>query len=244
MKLNFLGCGSGFTDSHNNAFFITEENNIVFIDLSMLNIHKALKLVKSRNSIYLLITHMHDDHVSGIPLFAQYLYYTMGRKRLNIVIPEALYNDVISEFNIKGIPSELYKIHAFNIALNQFIHPCESIKWLEGILPTEHAPELAGRCFGYKLKVSDKTVIYTGDTCQLSDFIPYLAYEGCEFYVDCSYNYGGIHLKWDEVKHDLESIAVSHDVYLMHMDNRNAFLEEDLHGTHLTYEYDLHLEEE
>lgn len=48
MRLNFLGCGSGFTDSHNNAFFTTEENDIVFIDLSMLNIRKALKLINGK----------------------------------------------------------------------------------------------------------------------------------------------------------------------------------------------------
>ena len=97
MRLNFLGCGSGFTDSHNNAFFTTEENDIVFIDLSMLNIRKALKLINGKKDVYLLITHMHDDHVSGLTLFIQYLYYTLGNRILNIVIPEVLYIDVVDE---------------------------------------------------------------------------------------------------------------------------------------------------
>lgn len=237
MKLNFLGCGSGFTGSHNNAFFTTEANDIIFIDLSMLNIQKALDLVIGKNKIYLLITHMHDDHVSGIPLFTQYLYYTLGKKQLNIVVPEALYANITAELRIKGIAPYLYNICVYNLALNQFVHPYESVNWLKCIIPTEHAPELYGRCFGYELQVSDTHIIYTGDTCQLSDFIPSLDKGYSEFYVDCSYDYGNIHLKWDDIKHDLQLIATEHDVYLMHLDNRKAFLSEDLCGMQLTYEY-------
>ena len=237
MRLNFLGCGSGFTDSHNNAFFTTEENDIVFIDLSMLNIRKALKLINGKKDVYLLITHMHDDHVSGLTLFIQYLYYTLRNRILNIVIPEVLYIDVVDELRIKGISPYLYKILVYNPVLNQFVHPWDSVSWLNKIIPTEHVPELAGRCFGYDLNVLDTHIIYTGDTCRLSDFTPYLEEEGSEFYVDCSYDYGAVHLKWSDVECDLKELAMKHKVYLMHLDNQRAFQLVDLHGIHLVREY-------
>ena len=72
--LKFLGNGSGFTPYHNNCYFV-EHDDLTFIDLSMLNIEKALDIQSKYKNVSVLVTHMHDDHVSGIGLFAQYLFY-------------------------------------------------------------------------------------------------------------------------------------------------------------------------
>ena len=37
MQLKFLGNGSGFTNSHTIAYFITQSNDLVLIDLSMMH---------------------------------------------------------------------------------------------------------------------------------------------------------------------------------------------------------------
>ena len=48
--MNFLGNGSGFSSSHNNAYYVFHDE-LVLIDLSMLNIQKALdSLLTGRTS--------------------------------------------------------------------------------------------------------------------------------------------------------------------------------------------------
>jgi len=74
--LHFLGTGSGFSDSHNNAFWISkvkppgfdEEQCLFLIDLSLLNFCKVVKLIEEHNLRYvvILLTHLHPDHASGI----------------------------------------------------------------------------------------------------------------------------------------------------------------------------------
>lgn len=75
MKLKFLGNGSGFSNSHTGAYFEKDED-IIFIDYSMLNILKMVELAKNYGNVYVYMTHLHSDHSSGLGLFAQYMYYT------------------------------------------------------------------------------------------------------------------------------------------------------------------------
>ena len=66
MKINFLGNGSGFTNSHTNAYF-EKEDDLVLIDLSMINYGKIMDFPLSKyKNILILITHMHPDHVSWV----------------------------------------------------------------------------------------------------------------------------------------------------------------------------------
>ena len=208
--LKFLGNGSGFTNYHNNCYFVDDEK-LTFIDLSMLNIEKALKIQKDYKDVAILITHMHDDHVSGICLFSQYLFYVY-HKKLKILIPKEWYSDIKVEFRIKGIDLGIVDIIMIN----------DGDFCIEKIIPTSHTPELDGKCFGYVLKIGSKRIVYSGDTNDLSAFVPYLK-NANYFYVDVSYSYGGVHLKWDDIKDELYEISEGCMVYLMHMDDIESF---------------------
>lgn len=218
--LKFLGNGSGFTEYHNNCYFI-EDDNLVFIDLSMLNIQKALKVQKNYDNVSILVTHMHDDHVSGIGLFAQYLFYVY-HKKLVVMLPKELLDDMRTEFTIKGVNLDIVDIRVIE----------DGDFFIEKVIPTSHTPELKGKSFGYKLNIRGKKLVYSGDTNCLSDFEPYL--NDCfAFYVDTSFSYGGVHLKWEDVKYRLYSIAENCTVYLMHMDDITAFKSLDLYGRNI-----------
>lgn len=231
MLLHFFGTGSGFTDSHTNAYFF-HNDDLILIDLSMQHISKALDIIRSKkylNHIYMVITHMHDDHVSGLTLFIQYLYYTMNNRKLKIVIPQELLADVTNELLIKGILPGLYEIipasQFTDTALTQ--NPAVN-QWLTRCIPTRHAPELKSKCFGYEFNINGQKVLYSGDTNRLTDFLPYTE-DADEFYVDCSFNYGGVHLKWSpKLKIQLKQIRNHTKVYLMHIDNRTLAETTDL----------------
>ena len=69
------------------------------------------------------------------------------------------------------------------------------------------------------MKVANKKIVYTGDTCNLNSFKPFLN-DVDEFYVDTSKN-GGVHLKIDDILYELKKIKENRaDVYLMHTDDK------------------------
>lgn len=100
---------------------------------------------------------------------------------------------------------------------------------MKKLIPTTHAPELDGKCFGYEFLVNGVKVVYTGDTNTLDDFMPFVK-PGCEFYVDMSFDYGKVHLLWDDVKKQLRNISTTSDVYLMHVDNIDKAKDETKHS--------------
>lgn len=73
--LKFLGVQGGGSTSHTNAYFYPDEKTLAFIDLSLLNVMKARKLLeeakeKGVKRIVLCLTHTHDDHASGVVFLA------------------------------------------------------------------------------------------------------------------------------------------------------------------------------
>ena len=99
MKLKFLGRGSGFSDiteGHTSAFFETTDNNdLVVIDLPMSSFYKLKNFDLSKyNNIYVLITHTHGDHISGLGLFAQLTFFVF-KKKIKIIAPsDAVRTDI------------------------------------------------------------------------------------------------------------------------------------------------------
>lgn len=210
MKLKFLGNGSGFAKTHTGAYFI-DNKDLVVIDCSMLNLQKILDLgMNNFKNVYLLITHMHDDHFSGVSLFIQYMNY-IYKNKLNLVLPSELIEDVKLEFKIKGIPNTIYNL--INVDENK-------PNWFINKIKTQHAPELEGKCFGYVLDINNTKICYSGDTNILNVYEPYLN-ECKEFYIDVSALYGGVHLKYSNVEDNLLSYIRKYklDIYMMHIDD-------------------------
>ena len=77
MALHFLGTGDAFSRHPNNAYFRPDEDTLVFIDLDARNFMRAKREIERKipRRIFVLITHMHNDHVSGIPTLAEWLRY-------------------------------------------------------------------------------------------------------------------------------------------------------------------------
>lgn len=219
MKLTFLGNEAGFGVHHTNAYF-HDDGNLILIDLSMSNIEKAKELISTvSKNIYIVLTHMHDDHFSGVTLFSQFCFYVNGISPI-IVVPKELEKDIITEFKIKGMGEGVAAI----CSLSDYTFP-----WLKNVIPTTHAPELEGKCFGYEFLVDGVNVVYTGDTNTLDDFIPYVK-PGCEFYVDISFDYGKVHLLWRDAYKKLNDISKTSDVYIMHIDNMDRAKRETEHS--------------
>ena len=204
--LKFLGSDAGFGNNNNSAY-IEINNNLILIDcgITVFNTIKTKFDFKKYNQVEIIITHLHNDHAGSLSQFIMYLWFIYN---IQVKVISACKN--IKEFlRITGTPDESYILTNID----------ENIQFIE----TEHVKELD--CYGFKLSINNKTIIYTGDTKTLAPFLPYIK-EADELYVDVSKN-GGVHLKFEDIINDLQNIQCQGTkVYLMHIDDKKYISEQ------------------
>ena len=209
--LKFLGRGSAFTDEHNSAYFVADDE-LVLIDCPM----SAFLRLNDKNlalydHIYVLITHTHGDHAGGIGMLIDLLQFSV-KTPITIVAPS------------KDVEADLFylisRVEGCNSAWYELINADELDKdWFISSIPTTHTEELAGKCFGYYLSVEGNKVIYTGDT---NTILPYEKFieSGAYLYTEISAYKTSVHLYCsDMVKKITDYVASGVHVYLMHMDD-------------------------
>lgn len=210
--LKFLGRGAAFSDEHNSAFFI-EDNELVLIDCPATSYQKVKKMNwEQYDNIYILITHTHGDHSGGVGTMLQYVWFiSYMKKKVTVVAPsEAVKEDLLLLLmRVEGCEKEW-----FNIVTADELDK----KWLVSAILTSHVEPLEGKCFGYHLKVNGTNVIYTGDTATLEPFIPLLK-KGSHLYTEAAYYKSNVHIYLkDSLPEFLKLAEKGVIVYLMHLD--------------------------
>ena len=139
--LTFIGKGSAFNEEkvNNSAYFTDDKNkNLFIIDCgnTVFNQIKRINLIEEHRDyqIYLLVTHIHADHVGSIGTLIEYLYYNYNKK-LNIIsmtdtgvgeylsslkLSNDLYNykpAVVNNNGYLSIPSDFYKFEFGDIEI-------------------------------------------------------------------------------------------------------------------------------
>lgn len=212
MLLNFLGRDSGFGNNHTSAFFFTESNDIVVIDCPISTFQKLRKTdLTDHEHIYVLITHTHGDHIGGLGLFVQHVFFNLHKKVTVVAPSKEVANDLQTVLTIEGNETEWYHLITSDFLSEE--------NWFVSCVLTEHSPQLAGKCFGYVFIISGRAVVYTGDTSTLKPFEPY--FPMCnELYVDTSVHYGMIHLKLEDALTDFIGLSEKGtEIFLMHLDD-------------------------
>lgn len=215
--LKFLGRGSAFADEHNSAFFMSG-HDMILIDCSMNAFHKIKKMDLSQvQNIYILVTHTHGDHISGIAMLIDFEYF-IKHIPVTVIAPSETVADNLKWYlrNIEGCGDSWY---AMILA--------SSIKadWFRCAVPTKHTDELDGKCFGYVLKVDGKNVVYTGDTRTLEPFEQYIT-AGSTLYMEISAHKSNVHLYAPDVLDYIkDTISKGVEVYLMHLDDEKKISE-------------------
>lgn len=120
---------------------------------------------------FVLLSHLHGDHFGGVPfLFLEYLYGVPRTRPLAILGPPD------TERRIRALYAALYERIAteplpFPVAFRE-IAPGATLT-LNGVtlLPfrVPHAPELV--CFGFRVDVGGRSIVYSGDTSWTEDLV-------------------------------------------------------------------------
>ena len=183
--LNFVGNDYGF-GNRNTSAYIEEDNELFIIDCGFTvfnEIKKRFDFTKYKK-INIIITHLHNDHAGSLSQFILYLWF-LYKIKANVI---SSCTNIKQYLDITGTMPEAYTLKT---ELN-------NVKFIK----TDHVKYLDS--YGIFLIFNNKKLLYTGDTCSLNVFLPYIN-EIDEFYIDLS-KYGGAHIKIDEVKNNLKEI--------------------------------------
>lgn len=165
MELKFLGRGAAFNpkEGNNSAYFI-ENNQLFLIDCGESIFEKLVStgLVDSVDTINLMITHTHSDHIGCLGTLAMYSYFTL-QKPLNIIIKsDEKYlhdiNKIISGFGITNVMFNFVDEQNLDNAYSTF----KNIRYIE----TKHYDGL--NCYSILFNTDNGIVFYSGDTKEMT----------------------------------------------------------------------------
>lgn len=185
----------------------------------------------------IFITHFHGDHFVGLPfLLLEYVYMTQRTTDLTIVGPPGC-KEMLEDFATRVYPNIIKDAGYQRIYVDA--KPGEEQR--AGSLtftsePMNHVKKDGLHAMGYRVKIGDKILSYTGDTMFCEEAVR--LGDGADVYVvDCTYpeGCGPEHMGLDDIKVIRERITPDTKLVLTHMSTppvlnglKNTLLAEDL----------------
>ena len=184
--LKFLGNDSGFGNKNNSAYF-EDKGEFFLLDcgFAVFGIIKERFDFSQYKNINIVITHLHNDHAGSLSQVVMYIWFTYG-KTVNVM---SACEKIQEYLEITGTVKDGYQIK----------RESKNLKFIK----TQHVKEID--CYGLRIYLEGKNIVYTGDTNTLEPFKEYLK-KADEFYVDVSKK-SEVHLKIDDVLSQLEELS-------------------------------------
>jgi ribonuclease BN (tRNA processing enzyme) len=219
LELTFLGSGDAFTSSPGRYWSTFLANGRYLFDAPPTVLPHLKRLGLSATDIEVVfISHFHGDHFMGLPfLFLEHVYLTERRNDLFIVGPPGV------ERKIEEFARQCYADVTRDAGYRR--------RYVEARPGTDQrANEVSFRafpmnhvsgkleCFGYRARLGEKTVAYTGDT-MLCDEIFQLAEETDVLVLDCTYTEGSgpEHMGVDDLMAIRKRVAPETAIVLTHL---------------------------
>ena len=220
MKLKPLGIGSAFNSQEygNNSWYFVRRNQVFMIDCgsTVFNTFKEKGLDKY-NSVNVIITHLHTDHIGSLGTLIEYLFYVKGFKT-DIITDIHLKKDLRTYLSISGIEENMYNLITNNYEDKEVYHSNLGITFLE----TSHVPQLQSYSLLIDFWDSQKRVYYSGDFNSLPDIVTIYGNGDLEVehvYIDFSINNSPVHLSNVELLERITRWFIDIPIHLMHLDD-------------------------
>lgn len=229
MKLKPLGFGSAFNSQEygNNSWYFVMRNRVFIIDCgsTAFNSFKEKKLDKY-DSVNVIITHLHTDHIGSLGTLIEYLFYVKGLKT-NIITDIHLRKDLRTLLSISGIEETMYNLVTNTYENKEVYHLDVGITFLE----TSHVPQLQSYSLLIDFWDTQKRIYYSGDANDLPNPLkifnkPELSVD--HVYIDYSINGSPVHLSNEQPLKQLAEWFSDSTIHLMHLDNYIEIYKDDL----------------
>lgn len=178
-KLMFLGRGSGYQYEGNTSAFFKRNGTLLLIDCGETVFKRILEkgLTEDVERVYVLITHMHSDHIGSLGGLIGYCHWKY-KIVTTVYFPQP--DKLITYLELLGLKSgDDFTVEnpdfKRNDGLNLRISP----------IKTEHTKKLDA--YSYTLLFDEgNDIFYSGDTCKTSiDIIPFLQSGGLVYHDTC-----------------------------------------------------------
>lgn len=210
MKLQFLGIGAFcYPAFRNTSAYFVYKDNLIFLDFGETVFETVMKTLdlKAYLHIYIVLTHLHADHVGSLGTVLSYCNCILHQKP-TLVHPQ---HNVCALLDLLGIVPSFYSYHATFQGLVEGV----SIEAVE----VQHAGDM--RCYGYKIKSENVCLYYSGDASDIPDIVlkDFLSGKIDDIYQDTSTIEGASasHLYYKRLE-DLIPIELRKNVHCMHLD--------------------------
>ena len=155
MNLRFLGKGAAFYPAfgNTNAFF-EKDGDLFFLDFGESAFEKAVRLLDlaSYRHVYVLITHLHADHVGSL---ASLISYTACVLHMKVTVVHPV-DTIVQLLTLEGISKDFYT-YADRLP--------EACPVQARPVEVRHARDM--KCFGYELDDGEETIYFSGDAADV-----------------------------------------------------------------------------
>ena len=203
MKINFIGIGGAFYNELGcNAAYIKEDNKILFIDLGMDTFDKIIKynLLENVNEVYVAITHMHGDHIGGLPTFVQYCFIALNIRVKIFINSDTFKEDLNTILKLTAVENTNYEFidnKEFDMSFDIEFKLTKHTKLLE--------------CYSLIFTKDNKKTLYTGDSNDIEFLKEAILNENYEDIYSEIGDYAPVHMDYNEViKLDLSKVTLMH----------------------------------
>lgn len=159
IDLNFLGCGAAFYPKlgNTNAYFI-QDKRIFFLDFGESAFEKVYSNLhpETFEEIYVLISHLHADHVGSLASLISYMYFVQN-KIINVIHPG---KEIVGLLTLLGITPKAYRY------MTSLPEDCGvAVQFV----PVKHANDM--HCYGYTLSDSESRIYFSGDASDVPEAV-------------------------------------------------------------------------
>lgn len=230
MDLKFLGRGAAFNPKEGNtsAYFI-EKKDLFLIDCGESVFERLIdkNLLEKIDSVNVMITHTHSDHIGSLGSLVMYSFYTL-HKPLNIILPEnakhlSNIENILSGFGCTKLMYNYVFEESFDNKHNTF----NNIRYIV----TNHCKEL--NCYGLLFNTNNGIVYYSGDTNDVNSIKALIDSKKQidKLYIDTtSINYpGNVHL-YIGILNDIIPNKLKKYVYCMHFNSDDCIYKAKEYG--------------